>query len=291
LFYLEDGLIELSTQNQQCTFQIRAVPLPDSVTRLLDENSSLLAVIDQAQGRDDKKITAQLNDQTLDQIRQFRERLNEAFTAANGNMWNSNTVDEIWSFGPHKCGSNLLLTRIPNSIYKQRSSSIWTNVLNNQARKDTTISFTKEDYDVSIINGFQLATAKGSLCEEPLMGVAFIIERWTLDTIVNDDTQEEIPETNDTDSPATTINPVDEVESLLETLSITSDESSALNTQQKPRRVVDKSKILIKRGPLSGQIVSTIRDGCRKAFDSQPRRLVAAMCKCELMVNAEALGK
>ncbi|CAF4482273.1 unnamed protein product, partial [Rotaria sp. Silwood2] len=98
---LEDGLVELSTQNRQCTFQIRAVPLPDSVTRLLDENSSILAVIEQAQIRDDRKVTVQLNDQTLDQIRQLRERLNEEFINANGNMWNSNTIDEIWSFGPH----------------------------------------------------------------------------------------------------------------------------------------------------------------------------------------------
>jgi len=288
--YLEDGLVELTTQNHQCTFQIRAVPLPDSITRLLDENTSLLAVIEQAQGRDDKKISNQLNDQTLDQIRQLRERLNEEFIAANGNMWNSNTVDEIWSFGPHKCGPNLLLNRIPDSIYKQRGSSIWTIALNNQLKTDTNSKFTKDDnYDFSIINGFQLATAKGSLCEEPLMGVAFIIERWAIDTIINDE-QEETSETNNTDS-TTTVNPVDEIESLLETVSITSDELSTSNIHQKPRRVIDKSKIIIKRGPLSGQIISTIREGCRKAFDSQPRRLVAAMYKCEIMVNAEALGK
>ncbi|CAF0768983.1 unnamed protein product [Rotaria sordida] len=293
---LEDGLVELSTQNRQCTFQVRAVPLPDSITRLLDENSSLLAIIEQAQGRDDRKVTAPLNDQTLDQIRQLRERLNEEFINANGNMWNSNTVDEIWSFGPHKCGSNLLLNRIPNSIYKQRSSSVWTIVLNNQMKANLNSSLTKDDYDISIINGFQLVTARGSLCEEPLMGVAFIIERWTINTIVNDennDEQQNTSEINNSDLPTTitTTTGVEEVESLVETMSITSDESSALNTEQKPRRVVDKSKIVIKRGPLSGQIVSTMRDGCRKAFDSQPRRLVAAMYKCEVMVNAEALGR
>jgi ribosome assembly protein 1 len=205
-------------------------------------------------------------------------------------MWNSNTVDEIWSFGPHKCGSNLLLNRIPDSIYKQRGSSIWTTALNNQLKTDTNSKFTRDDnYDFSIINGFQLATAKGSLCEEPLMGVAFIIERWAIDTIINDE-QEETSETNNIDS-TTTVNPVDEIESLLETVSITSDELSTSNIHQKPRRVIDKSKIIIKRGPLSGQIISTIREGCRKAFDSQPRRLVAAMYKCEIMVNAEALGK
>ncbi|CAF1039157.1 unnamed protein product [Rotaria sp. Silwood1] len=295
LWLLEDGLVELSTQNRQCTFQIRAIPLPNAVTHLLDENSSLLAIIEQTQGRDDRKVIAQLNDQTLDRIRQLQERLNEEFINANGNMWNSNTVDEIWSFGPHRCGPNLLLSRIPNSIYKQRGSSIWTIALNNQMKTNINSSLTKDDYDLSIINGFQLATAKGSLCEEPLMGVAFIIERWEINTIVNDennDEQQSTTEINNSDLPTTTaIAAVEEIESLVETMSITSDESSTLNTQQKPRRVVDKSKILIKRGPLSGQIVSTIRDGCRKAFDSQPRRLVAAMYKCEVMVNAEALGR
>ena len=289
--------MELSTQNQQCQFQIRAVPLPALVTRLLDENTSLLALIEQAQGRgDDRRASVQLNDQTLDQIRQLRDRLNEEFIAANGNMWNANTVDEIWSFGPQKCGPNLLLSRIPNSIDKQRGASIWTIALNNQKKPDTCSAFTKDDYDLSIINGFQLATAKGSLCEEPLMGVAFIIEQWTIHTIVdheNNDEQEETTEVLDTDSTAAAANanPPDELESLVETISVTSEESSTLNRQEKPRRVIDKSKVIIKRGPLSGQIVSTIRDGCRKAFDSQPRRLVAAMMKCETMVNVEALGK
>ncbi|UJR28421.1 hypothetical protein I4U23_009661 [Adineta vaga] len=293
---LEDGLIELSTQNQQCIVQIRAVPLPAGITCLLDENTSLLAVIEQAQGRDDRKTNVQLNDQTLNEIRQLRERLNEEFIAANDKMWNENTVDEIWSFGPHKSGPNLLFNRIPNSIYRHRGSTIWANVLNNEEKITTNSSLMKDDYDLSIVNGFQLATAKGSLCEEPLMGVGFIIERLTINTIVsNQEESSETVDTNDTDLSATNTtavtNPVDEIESLIETLSVTSDESSTLQSQQKPRRVIDKSKIVFTQGPLSGQIVSTVRDGCRKAFDSQPRRLVAAMFKCETMVNAEALGR
>ena len=159
----------------------------------------------------------------------------------------------------------------------------------NRMKTNPDASASKDDYDLSIINGFQLATAKGSLCEEPLMGVAFIIERWALDTIVNDeqDEQHDTSETN-TANPGTTTtiaNPIDELESLQETLSINSDESSTVHSQQKPRRIIDPSKVVLKRGPLSGQIVSTMRDACRKAFDSQPRRLVAAMYKCEIIVN------
>lgn len=37
------------------------------------------------------------------------------------------------------------------------------------------------EYDNSVINGFQLATSAGPLCEEPLMGVCFVIENMTVD--------------------------------------------------------------------------------------------------------------
>ena len=37
------------------------------------------------------------------------------------------------------------------------------------------------EYDNSIINGFQLATSAGPLCEEPLMGVCFVIEDIIID--------------------------------------------------------------------------------------------------------------
>lgn len=36
-------------------------------------------------------------------------------------------------------------------------------------------------YENSFINGFQIATVAGPLCEEPMMGVCFIVEDWTID--------------------------------------------------------------------------------------------------------------
>ncbi|CAF1327612.1 unnamed protein product, partial [Rotaria sordida] len=268
---LGNGLVELSTPNGQCTFQIRAVELSDDIALLLKIHSKLLAVIEEAQGRDNRKVTVQLNDQTLDQIRQLRERLNEKFIAANGNIWNSNTVDEIWSFGPDKCGSNLLINRIQNSIYKQHGLSIWSIALNNQTKMDTNTTFTKDDYDLSIIKEFQLATANGFLCADPVEGVAFVIERWTINKIVNNENNDEQQETsgiNNTDSAATTatINPVDEIESLIETMGITTEESSTLYIQQKPHLVIDKSKVVIKHESFSDQIISTIREACRIAY-------------------------
>ena len=44
-------------------------------------------------------------------------------------------------------------------------------------------------------------------------------------------------------------------------------------------------------GPLSGQIVSIVKEGCRKAFQAHPQRLMAAMYSCDITVKADVLGK
>lgn len=37
--------------------------------------------------------------------------------------------------------------------------------------------------------------------------------------------------------------------------------------------------------------MSAVKDGCRKAFQAQPQRLMAAMYTCSIQANAEVLGK
>jgi ribosome assembly protein 1 len=44
-------------------------------------------------------------------------------------------------------------------------------------------------------------------------------------------------------------------------------------------------------GPLSGQIMSTVKDCCRKTFQAQHQRLKMAMYSCSIQVTSEALGK
>ncbi len=48
----------------------------------------------------------------------------------------------------------------------------------------------------------------------------------------------------------------------------------------------------IKSQSLPAQCISLIKESCRKAFEAQPQRLMAAMYKCEILtVSSEALGK
>lgn len=57
-------------------------------------------------------------------------------------------------------------------MYIDYKRSIWT-------PKDNVNALTK--YENSFVNGFQIATVAGPLCEEPMMGVCFVVEDWTID--------------------------------------------------------------------------------------------------------------
>lgn len=37
--------------------------------------------------------------------------------------------------------------------------------------------------------------------------------------------------------------------------------------------------------------MSAVKDGCRRSFQAQPQRLMAAMYSCNILANAEVLGK
>lgn len=42
---------------------------------------------------------------------------------------------------------------------------------------------------------------------------------------------------------------------------------------------------------LAGQIISTVKESCRKAFQNQPQRLVTPMYACNIVCSADVLGK
>ena len=44
-------------------------------------------------------------------------------------------------------------------------------------------------------------------------------------------------------------------------------------------------------GPFSGQLISAVKEGCRRAFLAQPARLMMAMYTCNILATAEVLGK
>eukprot|EP00095_Tigriopus_kingsejongensis_P009706 snap_masked-scaffold115_size343722-processed-gene-0.4 protein:Tk09706 transcript:snap_masked-scaffold115_size343722-processed-gene-0.4-mRNA-1 annotation:"elongation factor tu gtp-binding domain-containing protein 1" len=202
----QSQVIEIQTPDKNCRLKIEAIPLSETVTQILETHSQLFKALSQG-SRD-------VLSGTMTKVQaEVRASLAQALA---GHAILGGQVERIWSLGPKRCGPNLLFN------FFNEHGSIW-------APRAVKVS----QYDSSILSGFQMAALAGPLCEEPMMGVAFIVH--------DIDIQE------------------------AEEVSI--------------------------HGPLSGQIVSSVKEGCRKAFQAHPQRLMAAMYSCDIQVKAEVLGR
>ncbi|XP_047505794.1 elongation factor-like GTPase 1 [Pieris napi] len=232
----QDPVVTIYTNNKQSRIKIRARPLPNEITELLDRSSDLLKAISQhikyLHGISNEKIETKFTDLQINGKSHLSDRmlkLIEAFITELENIctklgpeW-QDIVKQIWSVGPRNCGPNLLLNQTGDYSTKYLHHE---KILKEDSRFE---------YEGSFVNGFQMATLAGPLCEEPMMGVAFCVEEWTLDKSENDETHS--------------------------------------------------------FGPLSGQIMSAVKEGCRRAFQLQPQRLMAAMYSCDIVVDQKVLGK
>lgn len=148
---------------------ITAKSLPESVTELLEKNADLLKIHAQWMNQLTlKSATIDFNKQTEMDLNQFRNDLNEAFNSS-GDEW-ANAARDVWAFGPRRCGPNILLNKVKD--YKNLCS--WWDLRSIQ----TAGSDLRQTYDDSFVNGFLMATLAGPLCEEPMMGVCFVVEDW-----------------------------------------------------------------------------------------------------------------
>ncbi|XP_006139317.2 elongation factor-like GTPase 1 [Pelodiscus sinensis] len=279
-----DGLITMSTPNKSATLSVRAMPLPEEVTQLLEENSDLIRTMEQFNSslNEDKKMH-EINQKILGKFQEFKQKLEQNLQ---GRKWR-NAVDQIWSFGPRKCGPNILLNK-----FEGHKKSVW------QCLDKTTKEVSKyRDFDNSIISGFQLATLSGPMCEEPLMGVCFIMEKWDMSKVeeymsAHRQDSEELDATEQTKNE-------DKVTSLTSNTTESSSENKELQgtSQGSPNSSAKSSKrkgeIVIADcyGPFSGQLIATMKEACRYALQVKPQRLMAAMYTCEIMATADVLGR
>ncbi|XP_009579123.1 PREDICTED: elongation factor Tu GTP-binding domain-containing protein 1 isoform X2 [Fulmarus glacialis] len=276
-----DGLVTISTPNKQATLSVRAMPLPEEVTRLLEENSDLIRTMEQLNTslNEDKK-THEINQKTLDRIKEFKQKLEQNLQ---GRKWR-NAVDQIWSFGPRKCGPNILLHN-----FEGYTGSVW-QCLGNAVKEVSKY----KDFDNSIVSGFQLATLSGPMCEEPLMGVCFTVEKWEMNKVG------EMLSTSSQDS-----GECDAIEHQLnedttltsgctEVCSVNEHQDSSQSVPKSPEKISKhKGEVLLADcyGPFSGQLIATMKEACRYALQAKPQRLMAAMYTCEIMATAEVLGR
>lgn len=271
-----DGLITMTTPNKLATLSVRALPLPEEVTQILEESSDLIRSMEQLTSslNEGKNNPQMIHQKTQEKIWEFKGKLEHHLT---GRKWR-NTVDQIWSFGPRKCGPNILVNKSEDF-----HNSVWTG-LDGKASKEAS---RYRDLGNSIVSGFQLATLSGPMCEEPLMGVCFVLEKWDLSkfeeqTASNKQNQEPGDLVKERQGEGDTRSGGDEQQEL-------QDYGSEPFEKRASQR--GESPLTDCYGPFSGQLIATMKEACRYALQVKPQRLMAAMYTCDIMATSDVLGR
>ncbi len=125
--HVDVGLIEAKTANKSTCVSIRAIPLIDDITKLLETNSELLRTITQVSSgitsKERRDLRATLTESTRKKIKSFYVELKKGFEDC-GADW-SDACDSIWAFGPRGMGPNLLLNR----IQRYKRPSVWNGLI------------------------------------------------------------------------------------------------------------------------------------------------------------------
>ncbi|XP_075714196.1 elongation factor-like GTPase 1 isoform X2 [Rhinoderma darwinii] len=276
-----DGLVTLTTSNKLATLSVRAMPLPEEITHLLEKNNDLIRTMEQINLAYSEGISAiHVNEITIRRIHEFKSQLEQHLQ---GRRWR-NAVDHIWSFGPRRYGPNILVNRIEG--YER--PSVWQCL-------DTVPKESKyHSLDNSIVSGFQLVTLAGPMCEEPLMGVSFIVERLDINKSVvleRQDSEEKTGKSKEEDLHTAAESIDDSVREAAEAKDFLQHSQYSAKAQEKSSKRKGDFLHTDCYGPFSGQLIATMKETCRYAFQVQPQRLMAAMYTCEIMATAEVLGR
>ena len=195
-----DGRIEIQSSDKRIKMGLKAKPLPNELTKFLEENVQSIKLLSRL---NQNKLNA--SNQNLDLLYEFKksfkaklESLNKDQTSEEKFDWVS-ILDKIVTFGPNRYGPNLLV----NLIEDNKNLTVWS-MLNNlnlteslgnlELSPKVKNSTLFNEYENSITFGFNLFTAKGPICEEPVHGVVIFIEKFQVDE------QNKLNESNNTDS-------------------------------------------------------------------------------------------
>ncbi|KAJ0402401.1 hypothetical protein P43SY_004110 [Pythium insidiosum] len=260
-----------TTPDGAFSVKVRALPLPEGVTQLLEEHvDSVRRLVERqrhaVEADGDADGDAEEDEETTRVDAQDDElvrRLEELLRSSGDSFWSTLPLESIWSLGPRRVGPNMLVNRIPE--YATSTSALVASAADKAATTGTAPAWHQElrRLESSMVTGFQMATSAGPLCDEPVYGVAFVVEGVVFHEA-------------EADAAAAAAANVDAGEQ------VAGGDDDAASTGAAGTQAF---------GPLSGLVISTMRTACRAAFVKQPVRLVEAVYDCTVQCLAEQLGK
>ncbi|KAF8396327.1 hypothetical protein HHK36_017942 [Tetracentron sinense] len=210
--------IEKTTPNGRCVVRVQVMKLPPALTKVLDESSDLLGgIIEGKPGQrnksletwrknsiveDDNPIEAlkkRIVDAVMSVIESESKEIDKDRAEKYKSLW-LQFLQRIWALGPRQVGSNILF--VPNYKEGNADCSIpirgcshiserlgfvdnsGTMIRDDDAAAETSLGAIRalcmeaENLESSVVSGFQLATSAGPLCDEPMWGLAFLVEAY-----------------------------------------------------------------------------------------------------------------
>ncbi|PHH81156.1 hypothetical protein CDD82_1260 [Ophiocordyceps australis] len=177
---LERGQVVATTSSKQVSIAIRVRPLPSDVTEFLLKNAdSIRRLYSERRWTEDgggQEVIVADTDVTANSFLcadELKMQLQEQLDKGKGrDSWRSG-VQQIVAFGPRRTGPNLLIDATQDGVLGKLFPS-WPSKASDGEAPDATHVSDKLTY------AFQLATAQGPLCHEPMQGVAVVVEQVTL---------------------------------------------------------------------------------------------------------------
>lgn len=186
------GVVVGVTNSKQVSITIRVRPLPENVTKFLLKNPgaikrlyserNALEELEQENGIDgEQKIEEEEDDDLLEgksiSLDELKKQLQANLESGKGREGWKGVIDKITAFGPKRTGPNLLIDATKDSYFpkvfapeKQADGS--------SPKADETLKAAHLCDKVTY--AFQLAMNQGPLCNEPVQGIAVIIEDVTV---------------------------------------------------------------------------------------------------------------
>lgn len=188
------GAVVATTSSKQVTISIRVLPLPVEVTEFLIKNSDAIKRMyseRKVEGGDEDGDAAEETiaadaDLSLGNklsIEDFRKQLQQKLEGGKGRETWKNRTDQIVSFGPRRTGPNLLIDATADGILPKAFAA----EKNGDAVPRAGEMLHPSHLADKIAYAFQLSTAQGPLCNEPVQGIAVFVEDVTLN-LAEDDT-------------------------------------------------------------------------------------------------------
>ncbi|KAK3213841.1 hypothetical protein GRF29_28g1232650 [Pseudopithomyces chartarum] len=205
---LPRGTVIGVTVSKQVTVRLRVRPLPATVTEFLSKNAGAIKRLfsDQRDEEERKRLANDISaeDGNVEQdgmeeaeqletghtltLEEFKKQLQAAFDDKDNKgqkeIW-AGVIEKIAAFGPRRVGPNILVDATNESICAKplRDSS------SPDPKPDTSSTISMHSLTDKITYAFQLATAQGPLCSEPVQGIAVFLEEVSLSLSSTDDSE------------------------------------------------------------------------------------------------------